>query len=151
METELYLITLPYLREVNLKPVLNLGGYRIPHLWLNVIMAIRIKRIYESYSADDGFRVLVDRLWPRGVSKQKAHLNLWLKEIGPSDELRKWFNHDPAKYAEFKRRYIKELGSNPAAEELRDIIKKHGKVTLLYSAHDEQHNQATVLQEYLTS
>jgi uncharacterized protein YeaO (DUF488 family) len=113
-------------------------------------MAIEIKRIYQSYSEEDGFRILVDRLWPRGVSKQKAHLDL-LKEIGPSDELRKWFNHDPAKYAGFKRRYIKELGSNPAVDELRDIIKKHSKVTLLYSAHDEQHNQAVVLKNYLTS
>lgn len=112
-------------------------------------MAIGIKRIYEPYLKEDGFRILVDRLWPRGVSKQKAHLDLWLKEVGPSDELRKWFGHDPAKYDEFKTRYTKELDANPAATKLKALIKEHQKVTLLYSAHDEQHNQATVLQEYL--
>lgn len=110
---------------------------------------IRIKRIYEDYSSDDGYRVLVDRLWPRGVSKQKARLDLWLKEAGPSDELRKWFNHDPTKYPEFEKRYFKELDANPAVNQLKDIIKNHSNVTLLYSAHDEQHNQAAALQKYL--
>jgi uncharacterized protein YeaO (DUF488 family) len=112
-------------------------------------MSIKIKRIYEDYSGDDGYRVLVDRLWPRGVSKQKARLDLWLKEAGPSDELRKWFNHDPAKYPEFEKRYFKELDVNPAVNQLKDIIKNHSNVTLLYSAHDEQRNQAAALQKYL--
>ena len=113
-------------------------------------MAVKIKRIYEKYSATDGYRVLVDRLWPRGVSKQKAKLDLWLKEVGPSDDLRQWFKHDPARYKEFEMRYFKELAKNPAAAQLKDIIKDHPQLTLLYSAHDEQHNQATVLQKYLT-
>ena len=114
-------------------------------------MAVKIKRIYEETSSDDGRRVLVDRLWPRGVSKEKAKLDLWLKEIGPSNELRKWFNHDAAKYSEFKKRYFKELDDNPAADQLKKIIKDNSKVTLLYSARDEQHNQAAALKEYLTS
>jgi uncharacterized protein YeaO (DUF488 family) len=109
----------------------------------------RIKRIYEEPSADDGYRVLVDRLWPRGVSKDKASLDEWLKEVGPSDGLRKWFNHDPAKYAEFKSRYEKELAANPAFAQLQEIGRKHPHVTLLYSAHDAAHNQAQVLLEYL--
>jgi uncharacterized protein YeaO (DUF488 family) len=113
-------------------------------------VAVKIKRVYESYSASDGYRVLVDRLWPRGVSKQKAKLDLWLKDAGPSNELRQWFNHDPAKYQEFEKRYFKELDKNPATAQLKDIIKDHPKVTLLYSAHDEQHNQAAALQKYLT-
>lgn len=106
---------------------------------------VQIKRIYDAPSPDDGYRVLVDRLWPRGVSKEKAKLDVWLKEAGPSDELRTWFGHDPAKYAEFKQRYEKELSANPAFAELRQIVRDHPTVTLLYSAHDEEHNQAQVL------
>jgi len=113
-------------------------------------MAVKIKRIYEEPAADDGYRLLVDRLWPRGVSKDKAKLDLWLKEVGPSDELRKWFNHDPAKYEEFKKRFFKELDDNPAADQLKKIIKDNDKVTLLYSAHDERHNQAAAILEFLT-
>lgn len=112
-------------------------------------MAVKIKRVYEEYSPDDGFRVLVDRLWPRGISKEKARLDLWLKEVGPSNELRKWFNHDPDKYQEFKKRYFSELGKNPVADGLKKIASQHKTITLLYSAHDEQHNQATALKEYL--
>ncbi len=112
-------------------------------------MAVKVKRVYETPSSDDGYRVLVDRLWPRGVSKEKARLDAWLKEVGPSNELRKWFGHDPAKYDEFKSRYYKELDANPTVAELRDIIKKQSTITLLYSAHDEQHNQAVVLKDYL--
>lgn len=110
---------------------------------------VQIKRVYEEASAGDGYRVLVDRLWPRGVSKEKAKLDLWLKDVGPSDELRKWFGHDPAKYDEFKKRYEQELSSNPAFAELQQIVHEHPDVTLLYSAHDEAHNQATVLQAVL--
>lgn len=106
---------------------------------------VQIKRVYEEANSADGYRVLVDRLWPRGVSKEKAKLDLWLKEVGPSDELRTWFGHDPAKYAEFKKRYEKELASNQAFTELQRVVHEHTHVTLLYSAHDEAHNQATVL------
>jgi uncharacterized protein YeaO (DUF488 family) len=110
---------------------------------------IQIKRIYEEASGDDGYRVLVDRLWPRGVSKDKAKLDEWLKEVGPSDELRKWFGHDPAKYAEFKTRYESELAANPAFAQLQKIAGEHPVLTLVYSAHDEVHNQAVVLKAAL--
>lgn len=110
---------------------------------------VETKRIYEEASVDDGYRVLVDRLWPRGVSREKAKLDEWLKEVGPSDELRKWFDHDPAKFNEFKARYQKELETNSAFSELQKIAKEHSKVTLLYSAHDSEHNQAVVLQAQL--
>jgi len=112
-------------------------------------MTIHIKRVYDESSAEDGFRVLVDRLWPRGVSKDKAKLDEWLKEVGPSNELRKWFDHDPAKYDEFERRYKKELAHNAAFAELEKIVKENQTVTLLYSAHDTEHNQAVVLKAYL--
>lgn len=110
---------------------------------------VSIKRVYEAAAASDGYRVLVDRLWPRGVSKQKASIDLWLKEVGPSDELRQWFNHDPAKFAEFTSRYETELAKNPALAELKSVISDHKTVTLVYSAKDEAHNQAVVLRQYL--
>ncbi len=110
---------------------------------------ISIKRIYEPAKESDGYRILVDRLWPRGISKEKAKIDLWLKEVGPSNELRQWFGHDPAKFIEFKNRYIKELKSNPAIKELRSAIKAHPKVTLLYGAKDQTHNQAVVLSHFL--
>ncbi|HEX7368267.1 MAG TPA: DUF488 domain-containing protein [Candidatus Saccharimonadales bacterium] len=111
---------------------------------------VQIRRVYDKASADDGYRVLVDRLWPRGVSKDKAQLGEWLKEVGPSDDLRKWFNHDPAKYGEFRKRYEAELQVNPAFAQLQQIVHAHSTVTLVYSAHDEQHNQAVVLCGLLT-
>lgn len=116
---------------------------------MQTMATYRIKRIYEEPAADDGYRVLVDRLWPRGVSKDKAKLNEWLKEIGPTDGLRKWFGHDPARYGEFKKRYEKELAGNPAYAQLQKIVQEHPQVTLLYSAHDAEHNQAQVLLENL--
>lgn len=106
---------------------------------------VGIKRIYEPPESNDGYRVLVDRLWPRGVSKDKAALDEWLKEVGPSDELRQWFGHDPAKYIEFKKRYEQELATNPAFAQLQKIVQEHPSVTLLYGAHDSEHNQAVVL------
>lgn len=112
-------------------------------------MTVQIKRIYDEPAETDGYRVLVDRLWPRGVSKEKAALDEWIKEVGPTDELRKWFGHQPERYSEFKTKYQKELDSNPAFKELKDIVSKHKNVTLLYSAHDSEHNQATVLLDYL--
>jgi uncharacterized protein YeaO (DUF488 family) len=109
----------------------------------------KIKRIYDPPNGKDGARVLVDRLWPRGVRKEAAELALWLKDIAPSDELRRWFGHDPARFAEFSRRYRAELAANrEAVDRLRDLM-KDGPVTLLYAARDTEHNEARVLAEYL--
>lgn len=110
---------------------------------------INIKRVYEPASKDDGYRVLVDRLWPRGISKTEAAVDLWLKEIAPSTELRKWFGHDPGRFTEFKKRYIKELDNNPATKTLKNLANQHKKITLLYGAKDEHHNQAVILQGLL--
>ena len=109
---------------------------------------LKIKRIYENYSEDDGYRILVDRLYPRGVKKEEAYIDLWLKAIAPSTELRKWFNHEPEKWEEFKTRYFAELDDNPAVEIIQEKIAS-GTVTLLYSARDTEHNQALALREYL--
>ena len=110
-------------------------------------MAIRIKRVYQEASHEDGKRILVDRLWPRGLTKEKASVDLWLKDIAPSTELRKWFAHDPSKWDEFKQRYLDELKANSeAVQVLKDELKK-GPVTLVYAAKDEEHNDALVLQE----
>lgn len=114
-------------------------------------MSVLIKRIYEQPSSDDGFRVLVDRMWPRGVSKEHADLDLWLKDIAPSAELRKWWNHNPETADEFSKRYRAELDGNPAVDTLRRLIAEHPVVTLLYGAKDPKLNQALVLQEYLLS
>ena len=112
---------------------------------------LRIKRIYEPALPRDGYRVLVDRLWPRGVSKAEASLDLWLKEIAPSAELREWFGHDPARFDEFATRYRSELKTNvEAVDQLRDIAKAHD-TTLLYGAHDRHANQAVVLGEFLAA
>ena len=110
---------------------------------------IEIKRIYDPASADDGKRIYIDRLWPRGMKKENVKIDEWLKEISPSDSLRKWFGHDPSKYAEFKRRYTKELEKH---SEILERIRKEGKketVTLLFSAKDVKHNNATVMKEIL--
>ena len=109
----------------------------------------KIERIYKSTAPDDSYRVLVDRLWPRGISKERAALNEWNKEIAPTDELRKWFNHDPEKFPEFSRRYMKELDNNPAAAEAKNNWNKQSAVTLLYGAKDAEHNQAIVLKKWL--
>lgn len=110
---------------------------------------LRLKRAYDPPSPEDGARVLVDRLWPRGLRKDKAELALWLKDIAPSTELRQWFGHDPARFAEFSRRYRLELDANRAALDEIDDLLRHGRVTLLYSAHDTVHNQAQVLFDYI--
>ena len=112
-------------------------------------MTVTIKRVYEDPAADDGFRVLVDRLWPRGVSRQNAELDDWLKEIGPSTQLRNWFGHDPELFPGFTQRYRAELDENPAVDTLRRYLAEHAKVTLLYGAKDAEHNQAVVLRDYL--
>jgi len=110
---------------------------------------LRLKRAYEPAEADDGVRILIDRLWPRGVSKAKAALDNWVKEVAPSTELRKWFGHDPARWEEFQRRYRTELDEQSAVlDRVRALAKAH-VVTLVYSAHDEQHNDAVVLRAVL--
>ncbi len=111
---------------------------------------IKIKRIYDRASPEDGKRIYIDRLWPRGMRKEEVEIDEWLKEISPSDALRKWFGHDPSKYEEFKRRYTKELEKH---HEIIEKIRKEGKkgtISLLFSAKDVEHNNATVLQEILT-
>jgi uncharacterized protein YeaO (DUF488 family) len=113
---------------------------------------LKIKRIYDSPEKDDGFRVLVDRIWPRGISKERAHLDLWLKEIAPSDSLRKWFAHDPKRWTEFAAKYHKELtGKNDLLRQLKTLEAENGSITLLYSAHDQLHNQAVALRRFLKS
>ena len=112
-------------------------------------MSIAIKRIYEPATNNDGFRVLVDRLWPRGVSKWNAYIDLWLREIGPSTALREWFNHDPARWKTFCTRYWAELRKKPDLLALLKQQARRGPVTLLYSARDERFNQAVVLQAVL--
>ncbi|MEM3839467.1 MAG: DUF488 domain-containing protein [Candidatus Micrarchaeaceae archaeon] len=111
-------------------------------------MLLGIKRIYEKVEVTDGSRILVDRLWPRGVKKSTAHIDRWMKEVGPSNELRLWFNHDPAKWQEFKNKYKKELESNPAFKSLLELA-KNSDITLVYSAQDTEHNNAVVLKEML--
>lgn len=110
---------------------------------------VRIKRAYDPPSPDDGARILVDRMWPRGITKAKAAIAQWMKDVAPSTELRQWFGHDPERWEEFRRRYEAELaGKSVLLEELRDIARK-GPLTLVYSAHDELHNQAVVLRDTL--
>lgn len=110
-------------------------------------MPVKIKRIYEPPAQGDGQRVLVDRLWPRGVSKAQAYIDVWLKEVAPSADLRRWFGHKPERWSEFQARYLAELEGNPAFEELRSLTRK--PTTLLYGARDEVHNQARVLADRL--
>ena len=110
---------------------------------------VQTKRAYESPAAEDGTRVLVDRLWPRGLKKTDAAIDRWAKELAPSTELRKWFGHDPARWEEFRRRYSEELSEHREdIARLRDLARK-GRITLVYAAHDEAHNDADVLREIL--
>jgi uncharacterized protein YeaO (DUF488 family) len=113
------------------------------------IKQIKIKRADEEPAQDDGLRILVDRLWPRGVSKPRARVDLWLKDLAPSSTLRRWFNHDPARWAEFRRRYARELDAKDRAiAALRGAVRR-GRVTLLFSASDPEHNNAVALYAYL--
>lgn len=114
-------------------------------------MAIKIKRIYEPFSKADKYRVLVDRLWPRGIKKEDAHIDIWLKEVAPSAELRKWFNHEPEKWKQFSKKYKAELKSSAALDELKQLAQEHKSLTLLYAAKDEQHNNAVILQNILVA
>jgi len=113
-------------------------------------MQIWLKRAYEDPGPQDGTRILVDRLWPRGVSKDEANIDLWLKEIAPSDKLRKWFGHDPGKWETFKKRYYRELEDpdNEATAKLADMVRQ-GRITLVFSAKDERLNNAVALKQYM--
>ena len=108
---------------------------------------IRLKRAYDQPAGEDGFRVLVDRLWPRGPRKDAARIDAWLKDVAPSTELRLWFGHEPARWEEFRKRYETELKQNPALDELRSLLAGHKQVTLLFGAKDEAHNNAVVLRD----
>jgi uncharacterized protein YeaO (DUF488 family) len=110
---------------------------------------IKIKRIYEPYAADDGYRVLVDRLWPRGIKKETANINVWMKEVAPSSELRKWFNHEPEKWKSFLAKYKIELEHSSSFADLKALSEKHKKITLLYGSKDEKFNQAIALKSFL--
>lgn len=113
--------------------------------------SVAIKRAYDEPSPDDGERILVDRLWPRGVAKAKAHIDLWLKDVAPSNELRTWYGHDPAKYEEFRRRYEAELAQEPGRSALATLRERslRAPVTLVFAAHDSEHANATVLRDLL--
>ena len=112
-------------------------------------MSLAIKRVYDPPAPEDGYRVLVDRLWPRGLKKEEAALDLWAKDVGPSRELRQWFGHEPARWEGFRHRYAAELDA--AAEQWRPLLVKAARhrVTLLYGAHDVEHNNAVALRAYL--
>ena len=114
-------------------------------------MSIQIQRVYGKNAVNGGKRVLVDRIWPRGIKKEELHLDLWLRELGPSTPLRKWFGHDPRRWEEFQRRYRAELQQPEQQARLNEIssMARKGPVTLLYSARDEEHNQAVVLRNVL--
>lgn len=113
---------------------------------------IKLKRIYEKPEKNDGYRILVDRMWPRGISKEKAMLDLWLKDIAPSDHLRKWFAHDVEKWPDFEKKYRAEIKENKEIlNQLIEIIERRKKVTFLYAAKDQEHNQAVVLKKFLDS
>lgn len=112
---------------------------------------VQLKRVYDPANSDDGVRFLVERLWPRGMKKENIRFDAWLKDVAPSTELRQWFSHDPAKWAEFQRRYFAELDTKTEAlEPIRNAL-KHGHVTLLFSSHDMEHNNAVALKIYLTT
>lgn len=114
-------------------------------------MPILLKRAYDPPEGSDGFRILVDRLWPRGVAKESARIDLWLKEIAPSTALRKWFDHDPVKWLEFRDRYLQELRHQPETVAQLVAHLQRGVVTLVYGAKDREHNHAVALKEYLDS
>jgi len=122
-----------------------------PHKKESTPMTIQLKRVYEEPAKSDGTRILVDRLWPRGLTKEKAHIDLWLKEVAPTDDLRKWFGHDPARWPEFRARYRAELKRNHEQLTLLRQALAKGPATLVYGAKDEEHNQAVVLHELLSN
>jgi uncharacterized protein YeaO (DUF488 family) len=110
---------------------------------------VKLKRAYEQAEPDDGMRILIDRLWPRGVKKEDAAIDQWMKDLAPSTELRKWFGHDPARWEEFRECYAKEVNEHPEGlKQLRALARK-GAITLVYSAHDEEHNDAVALRGFI--
>ena len=117
----------------------------------NTVSVIKIKRAYEEAEANDGYRILVDRLWPRGLTKERAAIDLWFKEIAPSPGLRKWFGHAPDRFLEFRTRYVEELARNPAVASVSDLLAKHKIVTLVYSAKNVEINHAVILKEFMES
>ena len=114
-------------------------------------MKLKIKRVYEKPQKEDGKRILVDRLWPRGLTKEKARIDLWLKDLAPTAELRKWFDHDPNKWKEFQKKYHRELKNNQEQVSILSEQLKKGVITLVYGAKDEEHNEALVLRDWLNS
>ena len=110
---------------------------------------VDIKRVYEQAADEDGIRILVDRLWPRGVSKERAALSGWLKDVAPSPDLRRWWHHDPDRFEDFARRYRTELDDNPALEDLLSIVREHDRTTLVYAAKDPAVNHALILRDYI--
>ena len=110
---------------------------------------VDIKRVYEQAADEDGIRVLVDRLWPRGVSKERAALSGWLKDVAPSPDLRRWWHHDPDRFEDFARRYRTELDDNPALGDLLSIVREHDRTTLVYAAKDPAVNHALILRDYI--
>uniref|UniRef100_A0ABS3IT53 DUF488 family protein n=1 Tax=Bifidobacterium asteroides TaxID=1684 RepID=A0ABS3IT53_9BIFI len=110
---------------------------------------VDIKRVYEQVADEDGVRILVDRLWPRGVSKERAALSGWLKDVAPSPDLRRWWHHDPDRFEDFARRYRTELDDNPALEDLLSIVREHDRTTLVYAAKDPAVNHALILRDYV--
>ncbi len=114
-------------------------------------LSVALKRAYDEPAPSDGTRVLVERLWPRGISKERAHIDMWLKDVAPSTELRKWFNHDPQKFQEFRRRYETELKAKAAQEALTSLLEiaKHGQLTLVFAARDSDLSNAAILRDIL--
>jgi uncharacterized protein YeaO (DUF488 family) len=119
------------------------------HVAANALARIQLRRAYEPPTPDDGQRILVDRLWPRGLTKEAVHLDAWLKDVAPSTDLRRWFGHDPAKWTEFERRYREELAARPEALAPLLDAARSGPVTLVYGAKDERHNEAVILKAVL--
>jgi uncharacterized protein YeaO (DUF488 family) len=111
--------------------------------------SVKVKRVYEAWDKSDGFRILVDRLWPRGIKKEDAHVDAWMKEVSPSNELRKWYHAQHEKWDEFVEKYEAELKKTGGVNELLELIKKHKAVTLLYSSKFQEHNNAMALQEFM--
>ena len=117
---------------------------------ISSVLKLKLKRIYDKAEPADGYRILVDRVWPRGVSKDRAEIALWLKEIGPSTALRKWFGHDPKRWPEFQKRYRQELrDKRELIARIAQLEEEHGTLTLVFSARDEQRNQAVVIRDFL--
>lgn len=110
---------------------------------------IKLKRVYERYNVTDGIRLLVDRLWPRGVRINTSNVDKWMKDVAPSNELRKWYAHDPKKWESFRKKYLKELEDNRAVDKLLDFLRSNDMVTFVYASKDEKHNSAIVLLEYV--